>query len=197
MRKGPGRAIRQVEHIHDQLWHRYSIAVNQKSSAVWGKTGTLSTCSYGDANIPYLYRRRLVPNFRSIRDRYTIRYPALYILHNKTRYKMVWHQFETITPGTEKWRRSNVNLLIYIHHYKEVHEIQNFPFISSNIPAASAYGIYISQLIIYCRACGCYRDFHDRGLLLTLKLMNHGYPVVKLMSSLQRFEDHHHDLVNR
>jgi hypothetical protein len=196
MRKGPGSAIRQVEHIHDQLWHRYFITVNQKSSAVFGKTGTLSTCRYGDANIPYLHRRRLFLNFRSIRDRYTIRYPALYILHNKARYKMVWHQFETITPDTEKWRRSNVNLLIYIHHYKEVHGNTELS-ISSNIPAASAYGIYISQLIIYCRACGCYHDFPDRGLLLTMKLMNHGYPVVTLKSSLRKFEDHHHDLVNR
>ena len=31
--------------------------------------------------------------------------------------------------------------------------IVNFPFISSNIPAAPAYGVYISQLIPYSRAC--------------------------------------------
>jgi len=30
----------------------------------------------------------------------------------------------------------------------------NFPFIGSNIPAVPAYGIYISQLIQYSRACG-------------------------------------------
>jgi len=30
--------------------------------------------------------------------------------------------------------------------------IVNFPFISSNIPAA-AYGVYISQLIHYSRVC--------------------------------------------
>jgi hypothetical protein len=29
----------------------------------------------------------------------------------------------------------------------------NFPFICSNIPAAPAYGVYISQLIQYSRAC--------------------------------------------
>jgi hypothetical protein len=34
--------------------------------------------------------------------------------------------------------------------------IVNFPFICSNIPAAPAYGIYISQLIRYSRACGSY-----------------------------------------
>ena len=32
--------------------------------------------------------------------------------------------------------------------------IVNFPFICSNIPAVPAYGVYISQLIRYSRACG-------------------------------------------
>ena len=45
--------------------------------------------------------------------------------------------------------------------------IVNFSFICSNIPAAPAYGVYISQLIRYSRACGSYQDFLDRGLLLT------------------------------
>ena len=59
-----------------------------------------------------------------------------------------------------------------------------FPFICSNIPAASAYGIYISQLIQYAtRACGSYHDFLDRGLLLTRTLLNQGFLLVKLKSS--------------
>jgi hypothetical protein len=62
--------------------------------------------------------------------------------------------------------------------------IMNFPFICSNIPAASAYGIYISQLIQYAtRACGSYHDFLDRGLLLTRTLLNQGFLLVKLKSS--------------
>jgi hypothetical protein len=35
--------------------------------------------------------------------------------------------------------------------------IMIFPFISSNIPASSACGFYISQLICYSRACASYR----------------------------------------
>ena len=54
--------------------------------------------------------------------------------------------------------------------------IVNFPFICSNIPAAPAYEVYISQLIRYSRACGSYQDFLDRGLLLTRKLLNQGFP---------------------
>jgi hypothetical protein len=45
--------------------------------------------------------------------------------------------------------------------------IVNFPFICSNIPAAPAYGVYISQLLQYPRARGSYHDFPDRELLLT------------------------------
>ena len=41
--------------------------------------------------------------------------------------------------------------------------IVNFPFLCSNIPAAPAYGVYISHLIRYSRACISYQDFLDRG----------------------------------
>jgi hypothetical protein len=75
--------------------------------------------------------------------------------------------------------------------------IVNFPFICRNIPAAPAYGVYISRLIEYSRACGSYHDFLDRGLLLTRKLLNQGFLLAKLKSSLRTFFDRHHDLVDR
>ena len=65
--------------------------------------------------------------------------------------------------------------------------IVNFPFICSNIPAAPAYGVYISQLIHYFRACGSYQDFLDRWMLLTRNLLNQGFLLVKLKSSLWKF----------
>ena len=65
--------------------------------------------------------------------------------------------------------------------------IVNIPFICSNIPAAPAYGVYISQLIRYSRACGSYQDFPDRGLLLTRKLLNKLFLLVTLKSSLRKF----------
>ena len=37
--------------------------------------------------------------------------------------------------------------------------IVNFPFLSSNIPALPAFGVFISQLIRYARACTTYKDF--------------------------------------
>ena len=49
--------------------------------------------------------------------------------------------------------------------------IVNFPFLCSNIPLLPAYGVYISQLIRYARACFAYEDFSKRGRLLTNKLI--------------------------
>jgi hypothetical protein len=74
--------------------------------------------------------------------------------------------------------------------------IMNFPFICSMIPAAPAYGVYISQLIRYSRACISFQDFLDRGLLLTRKLLNQGFLLVKLKSLLRKFYGRHHDLVD-
>ena len=69
--------------------------------------------------------------------------------------------------------------------------IVNFPFVCSNIPAATAYGVYISPFIRYSRACGSYQDFLDRGLLLTRKLLSQGFLLVKLKSSLRKFYGRH------
>ena len=75
--------------------------------------------------------------------------------------------------------------------------IVNFPFICNNIPATPAYGVYISQLIQYSRACGSHQNFLDRGLLLRRKLLNQGFLLVELKSSLRKFYGRHHDLVDR
>ena len=81
--------------------------------------------------------------------------------------------------------------------YKQKIEISKTRFLCSNISAAPACGVYVSQLIRYSRACGSYQDFRDRGLLLTMKLLNQEFLLVKLRSSLPMFYGHHHDLVDR
>ena len=74
--------------------------------------------------------------------------------------------------------------------------IVNFPFLCSNIPAAPAYGVCISQLIRYSRACISYHDFLDR-VLVKRKLLNQEFQSVKLKSSLRKFFGRHHELVDR
>ena len=61
-------------------------------------------------------------------------------------------------------------LCVYRHHpdmYSKGEDVN-----PSCIPAASAYGVFISQLMRYSRACGSYQDFLNIGLLLTMKLLN-------------------------
>jgi len=95
-------------------------------------------------------------------------------------------------PYPRDWKSTqNRNL------YKQEIEISNTSFLCSNIPAAPVYGVYASQLIRYSRACGSYQDFSNRGLLLTRKLLNQGFLLVKLRSSLRKFYGRHHDLVVR
>ena len=56
---------------------------------------------------------------------------------------------------------------------------------------------YISQLIRYSRACGSNKDFLEGGLLLTRKLLNQGFLLVKLKLSLRKFHGRRYDLVDR
>ena len=53
--------------------------------------------------------------------------------------------------------------------------IVNFPYLSSNIPDSSAYGVFASQLIRYARACSKYDDFLFRRSIQVSKLLKHGY----------------------
>ena len=74
---------------------------------------------------------------------------------------------------------------------------KNFPFICSNIPLASVYGVYISQFIRYFRACGSYHNFCHRGLLFTCKLLNQSFIVLKVSTSKAlRCHHTHSDLGN-
>ena len=45
--------------------------------------------------------------------------------------------------------------------------IVNFPLLSSNIPSAPVYGVYVSQLFRYATACPHYHDFMECSKVLT------------------------------
>ena len=57
--------------------------------------------------------------------------------------------------------------------------------------------LYIICIAYYFKRQPSYQDFLDRGLLLTRKLLNQMFLLVKLKSSLRKFYGPHHDLVNR
>ena len=72
--------------------------------------------------------------------------------------------------------------------------ITNFPFLSSNIPSSPAYGVFISQLIRYTRACSSYECFILRAVRLSNKLLGQGYVKEHLKSSLRKFYGRYGDL---
>ena len=63
--------------------------------------------------------------------------------------------------------------------------ITYFPFLSSNIPSSPAYGVFISQLIRYARACSSYECFILRARRLSSKLLKQGYLVERLEIVIQ------------
>ena len=75
--------------------------------------------------------------------------------------------------------------------------ITNFPFPSSNIPSSPAYGVFISQLIRYARACSSYECFILRAMRLSNTLFGQGYVKERLKSSLRKFYGRYGDLIKQ
>ena len=75
--------------------------------------------------------------------------------------------------------------------------IVNFPFMSSNIPSAPAYGVYASQLTRYARCCSNYSDLLLRHWALVTKLLSQGYNVNRLYNTFKKFYGRHTDLVGQ
>ena len=75
--------------------------------------------------------------------------------------------------------------------------ITNFPFLSSIIPTSPAYGVFISQLIRYARACSSYGCFILRATRLLNKLLEQGYVKERLKSSLMKFYGRYRDLIKQ
>ena len=76
-------------------------------------------------------------------------------------------------------------------------DIVNFPFMSSNIPASPAYGVYISQLIRYARCCSHYIDFASRHKTLVARLVSQGYQKNRLSNTFKKFYDRYDELVGK
>ena len=48
-------------------------------------------------------------------------------------------------------------------------DIANYPHLDGDVPRATSYGVYISQLIRFARACSSVDDFHIRNRTITEK----------------------------
>lgn len=76
-------------------------------------------------------------------------------------------------------------------------DIVNYPHLDGDVPRTTSYGVYISQLIRFARACSDVRDFNDRNLHITGKLLQQGYRYHKLRKSFVKFFKRNGDLVGK
>ena len=92
-------------------------------------------------------------------------------------------------------RDSQLRTSLYDKHDDFNFNITNCPFLSSNISSSPAYGVFISQLIRYARACSSYECFILRARRLSSKLLGQGYLRERLKSSLRKFYGRYRDLI--
>ena len=94
-------------------------------------------------------------------------------------------------------KSNNITTKLYDKRDEFGFHIVNFPFMSSNIPSAPAYGVYASQLIRYARCYSSYSDFLIRHRVLLKRLLSQGYKVNRLSSTFKKFYGRHTDLVGQ
>ena len=82
-------------------------------------------------------------------------------------------------------KSNNIRTKLYDKRDAFRFHIVNFPFMSSNIPSAPAYGVYASQLIRYARCCSNYSDFLLRHRPLVTRLLSQGYKVNRFPTHLR------------
>ena len=96
-------------------------------------------------------------------------------------------------------RDKNNNITTKLHDKRDAFgfHIVNFPFMSSNIPSAPAYGLYASQLFRYACCCSNYSDFLLRHIALVTRPLSQGYKVNCLSNTFKKFYGKHTDLVGQ
>ena len=98
-------------------------------------------------------------------------------------------KFENI-DGTYK-------ISLYDKPYDFSFEIVNYPWLDSNIPSSPAYGVYISRLVEFGRACDNYADLSLRHKALVDKLIKQGYIKSRLKSKFFQFFEKYENLISK
>ena len=76
-------------------------------------------------------------------------------------------------------------------------DIVNFPHLDGDVPHATSYGIYISQLIRFARGYSSVNDFNERSLTLSSQLLQQGYRFHKLRKTFSKFYYRNFELLNK
>ena len=75
--------------------------------------------------------------------------------------------------------------------------IVNYPYLDGDVPRSTSYGVYISQLIRFARACTSVEDFNVRNKVITEKLLKQGFRFHKLRKSFSKFYHRNRDLITK
>ena len=94
-------------------------------------------------------------------------------------------------------KNNNITTKLYDKRDAFGFHIVNFPFTSSNIPSAPAYGVYVSQLIRYACCCSNYSDFFLLHRALVKRFLSQGYKVNRFSNTFKKFYGKHTDLVGQ
>ena len=65
--------------------------------------------------------------------------------------------------------------------------IINYPHLDGDVPLLPSFGVYISKLIRYARACTHVDDFNERNPIIASKLLNQGFRYHKLRKCFYKF----------
>ena len=76
-------------------------------------------------------------------------------------------------------------------------DIVNYPHLDGDVPRRTSYGVYVSQLVRFARACNNVSDFTARNQTITGKLLKQGYRYHKLCRSFAKFYRRNADLVGK
>ena len=75
--------------------------------------------------------------------------------------------------------------------------ITNFPFLDGDVPLSPSYGVYISQLVRFARVCSNVKDFNERNLTITSKLLQQGYRFHKILITFRKFFKRYKELIEK
>ena len=72
----------------------------------------------------------------------------------------------------------------------------NFLFLDGDVPRSPSYGVYISQLIRFARACSHADDFNNRNKFMTSELLKKVIDTNKIRKAFSEFYYRHSWLFN-
>ena len=146
-------------------------------------------------NLSYRYTDDLISfNNKRFNEFISDTYPKELTISETTESTLVVSYLDLLFTRDEN---NNITTKLYGKRDAFVLHIVNFPFMSSNIPSAPAYGVYASQLNRYARCCSNYSDFLSRHRTLVTRLLSPSYKINRLSNTFKKFYGRHTDLVGQ